>query len=74
MHKSYLIQLLVPKLLENTQSTPHKAIDFTQKVERQFLLVDSIQQTEFHTVISIDESAGNDPKKQQRLANITYWK
>ena len=34
--------------------TVQKAIDYGQKTEREFLLVEGIQQTEFYPVISID--------------------
>ena len=43
-------------------------------MEGKFLLVEGIQKTKFDTVILIDASAGNDPMRQQSLANITSYK
>ena len=51
-----------------------QAIDCTHTTEREYLLGEGIQQTEFDTAISIGINAGNDPMKQQWLANITCSK
>ena len=48
-----------------------KAIEYAQMIEREFFLVDVIQETEFETVISIDRSADNDLMEQYRL--ITFY-
>ena len=53
---------------------PAKAIDYAQKIEREFLLVEGIQQTVSHMVMSIDMTAGKGSMRQQRLANITGYK
>ena len=53
------------KTIWHAHPTLKKAIDNAQKIEREFLLVEGIQQTEFDTVMSIQTSAGNDPLKQQ---------
>ena len=44
-----------------------KAIDYVQKTERKFLLVEGIQQTDFDTVMPIDASSKKIPKRQERL-------
>ena len=54
--------------------TFHKALDYAQKIERQFLLVDGIEQTESDTVMSINTRADNDLMRKQRLANIMHHK
>ena len=46
-------------------STLQKSIDYAQKLEREFLLVELIQHTEFDSVMSIDTSTENDPMRQQ---------
>ena len=51
-----------------------KAIDNAQKTEREFLLADGIQQTEFDTVMLIDVTIENAPMGQQRVAMITCYK
>ena len=33
-----------------------------------------MQQTEFDSVMAIDETSGNDPVRQQRVTNITRYK
>ena len=47
------------------QPTLQKPIDYAQKIEREFLLVEGIQQIEFDTVMSIDVTTGNYPIRQQ---------
>ena len=53
------------KPIWNMYPTLQKAIDYVQKIEGEFFLIEGIQLTEFHTVISINTSASNDPMKQQ---------
>ena len=53
--------------------TLQKTIDHMQKIEREFLLLEGIQQTEFDTVMSIDTFAGNNLMRKQRLATITFF-
>ena len=57
------------KTIQHVHLTFWKAIDYAQKIDREFLHVECIQQTE-----SINPSAGNDPMKQQRCVNITCYK
>ena len=47
-----------------------KATEYAQKIEREFLLVQGMQQKKINTVMSIDALASNDPISQQRLTNI----
>ena len=54
--------------------TLQRGIDYAQKIEREFLLLEGIQHTEFDTVMSIDATTGNNPIRQQRLATITCYK
>ena len=63
-------QAISSKTIRHAHSTLQRAIDYTQKTEREFLLAVGIQQTKFETVLSIDTNAGNDPMRQQWLANI----
>ena len=49
-------------------------IDYAEKIEREFLFVEGSQQTVFDMAMLIDVSAGNDPKRQQRIATITCFK
>ena len=44
------------------------------KIEREFLLVERIQQTEFDCVMSIDVTPGNSTMRQQRVVSITCYK
>ena len=53
---------------------PYKNLLTVQKLEREFLLAEGIQQTEFTMVMSNDPSASNDPMKQQQLEYITCYK
>ena len=48
-------------------------IDYTQKIEMEFLLIMKIQQTEFDTFMSIDANTANDSMTQQQLANIVCY-
>ena len=50
----------------------HKAMAHAQKIKREFLPVEGIQQMEFDKVMSIDAAAGNDPMTQERLADIMF--
>ena len=60
------------KTIWHVSPTLKKAIDYAQRIEREFLLVEALQQTEFDMVISID--AGNNPMRQQKVATITCYK
>ena len=62
------------KTIRHAHSTLEKAISYAQKIEREFLLVEGIQQTRVYMVESIDAAAGNDPMRQQRLASLTCYK
>ena len=63
----YVHKLFDPAISAKTVRHLHpalqKAIDYAQKIESEFLLVEGIQLTYFDTVKSIDASAGNDPMK-----------
>ena len=63
-----------PKTIRHSHTTLHKANDYIQKIEREFHLVEEIQQTDFSTVMLMDASASNDPMKWQQKANITCYK
>ena len=43
--------------------TLQRAIDYVQKIEREFLQIEGIQQTEFDMEMSIDMTTGNDPMR-----------
>ena len=55
-------------------STLQKAIDYMQKIEGEFLLVERFQQTKFDSLMSIDATARNDPLRQQGVTPITCYK
>ena len=75
MCRNYLIwQLTLKPYVVHTQPAKKKTIDYAQKIEREFLLVKGVQQRDFDIVMSIDVTAGNDPMRQQRLANMTSYK
>ena len=57
------------KTIRNVHPTQQRAIDYAQKIEREFSLAEGIQQTEFDMVMLIDMTTRNDPIGQQRLAN-----
>ena len=52
----------------------YKRLMTAWKIEREFLLVEGIQQTEFDMVMSVSAVAGNEPMRQQRLETITWFK
>ena len=60
------------KTIRHADQTLQGAIMYRKLKE--FHLVEGIQQTKFYTVMSIDASTGNDPMKQQGLANTTCCK
>ena len=62
------------KTIQYAHLTLKKAIDYVQMIEREFLLVEGIQQMEFDWVMSVDVTTGNDPMRQQRVATITCYK
>ena len=71
MHAPKLLNLAISaQTMRHAHPTLQKAIDYAQKIEREFLLVEGIKQNEFDTVMSIDANAGNDPVRQQGLSNI----
>ena len=59
------------EIIRHAHPTLQKAIDCAQKIERKFLLIDVIQQTEYDTVMSSGANANNNLMRLQRLANIT---
>ena len=67
-------QAISSKTIQQAHLTLQKAKDSVQKIEREFLLVGGIQQTEFDTVMLIDTTTGNDPIRQQRSVTITCYK
>ena len=71
MYRNYLFQELAPK---HAHPTLQKAIDYAQKVEREFLFVEAIQQTEFDIIRPIDMTVGFYPMRQQRLSITTCYK
>ena len=73
-YRSSKIYVYAQKLFNpaiTTKNTKHiyptlpKAIDYMQKIDREFPCVEAIQQTEFQTVKPISTYVGNDPMKQQ---------
>ena len=60
--------------IRHAHPTVQKTNGCEQKIKREFLLVEGIQKTELHAVISIDASASNDPMRQQTFENITCYK
>ena len=52
------------KTIRHTHPTLQTAIDYEQKFEREYLLAEGIQQTEFDIGMSIDTITGNNPIKQ----------
>ena len=54
--------------------TLQKALDYVQKIEREIMLAEGIQQTECDTVMSRDVAAGNDLMIWQMLENVTCFK
>ena len=75
MYTQKLFNLAISsKSIRYAHPTVQKAIDHVQNIEREFLLVKGIQQTEFDTVMSIDTTAGNDPMRQCRLVTVICCK
>ena len=62
------------KTIRPAHPTLQKAIDYVQKIEREFLLIKGVQQTEFDMILSINAITGNDSMRKQSLANITCCK
>ena len=58
------------KILCDGHLTLQKAIDYAQKVQREFLPVEDIQKTELDTVTSINVSADNEHMKNRDLQTL----
>ena len=71
MCTNYLIQQLT---IRNAHITLQKAIYNAQKIESELFLMEEIYLTDFDMVMSNDVTTGNDPMRQQRLANLTCHK
>ena len=53
------------KTIRNTHLALQGVIEYVQKIEREFILAEANQQTEFKTDMLIVTSVGNDPMNQQ---------
>ena len=51
------------KTMRLAHPTLQRTIDHAQKIEREQLLAERIQQTEFDTAMSMDAIIGNDPMR-----------
>ena len=61
MHMQKLFNLAISfKSIKHLHPTLEIVIDYAQKIEREFLHVEGIQQTEFGILMPIDVTAGND--------------
>ena len=65
--------IISSKTIWQSHQTLQKAIDYAQKVEREFSLVEGNQQKEFDSIMSINAFAGNNPMIQQRVFTITCY-
>ena len=61
------------KTIWHAYPTFKKSIDCVQKIEREFLFVEGIQEVEFDVIKSFDAVAGNDQTRPQRSATITCF-
>ena len=52
------------KTIWHAHPTLHKAIDYMQKIIKEFLFMGGIQQTEFDSLMSISTTTGNDQMRQ----------
>ena len=73
MHKSYY-PAIISKTIHHAHPTLQKPIEYVQKVEREFIHVERIQQTKFDSVMSIDAFTRNDPLRKKRVVTIMCYK